>query len=155
MDTFRISKDFIRRQAIISWLSLFAVAIIVGYQLQKDRSDPAISLAGGLGVVLFATFYIRRSYKKRLTLDLGHSLVLTPDAVLLRDSATETRVPYSSIERMKVHKALIGDYWFSLRVTGLGEAKYYGYEDVRRLILQLADKLGSERISGRLPGAST
>jgi hypothetical protein len=153
MEAFRISKDHMRKHTFWLWMSLIVVALIVGYQVQKDRSDPIVSAVVAVALVVGAAFYFRRIYKRSADIDSRHSLVLSADALVLHDGPTERRIPYASIEQMKVRKALLGEYWFTLRVSGLGEERYYGYEEVNRLICSLASKLKEGCVSGRLPSA--
>jgi hypothetical protein len=152
METFRISKNSLRRQAAGFCVALLAVVMIVAYQYGTHRTDRASFLVVGVAAVIFAA-YFRRTYKRTRGLALGHSLLLTADAVVLHDGAVERRISYSSIEQMKVHRRFLGDLWFTLHTTSPGVKRLYGYENMNQLVQVLASKLARDRVSGRLPDA--
>ena len=103
-----------------------------------------------VALVVFAIvcFSFVRVHRHTIAYAANHALLLTQDAILLRDGGTERRVPYSAIELLKIRRPYFGEPWFSLKYVGLTEDRFYGYERMDRLLLALIARLPPDRVKG-------
>ena len=148
-ETFRISQTHLRRQPL--WFGLvivLVVALVAGQFWNDEAMDIASTVLFGVAVLAIATFAFVRTHREMKMYAANHVLVLTDDAILLRDGATERRIPYSAIERLKIRQPLFGDRYFLVKCSGLTEDKFYGYESVERLLSALIAKLPPDRVKG-------
>jgi hypothetical protein len=153
MQTYRISSLHLRRQVINFALTGVLVVALVGYKFWEERSQPwrhATFIAFIFGVIWL---YLKHTHRREVAFAQQHSLELSDDCIVLHDGPTERRIPYESVERMRVHKPILGSPWFSLQVRGLGRETYYGYEEMISLISMLRSKLPKEVVSGDVPSA--
>jgi hypothetical protein len=91
-----------------------------------------------------------KNYTTGVAFAAGHSLVLSGDALLIRDGPTERRVPYDAIELLTIRRPSFGAPNFVLKVANIPADTFYGYEDIEGLISALASKIPRERVKGRL-----
>ena len=126
------------------------LAVVTASQLlsSTDKKGP-LMFAMALAIAI-AGFMYWRNYATGVAFAAGHSLILSGDAMLIRDGPTERRIPYGAIELLTVRRPLFGQPSFILKVANIPADTFYGYEDIERLILDLASKLPRERVKGRL-----
>ena len=147
-NTYRLSDGLALRQF---WLSLgLTLLILAGVTFKSLREGEDISMVYvAIAVAVFAVFFYRRTYKQAQAVAAIHSLVLDADAVLIRDGATEQRIPYAAIEHLRIHRSPFGAVSFTLKGSGLSGAPFYGYDNMEDLVSALSNRLPGERISGR------
>ena len=148
-ETYRISNGTARRQLVMASAFVAIVLMFCAWRWHLQGRDDWTSVATIAMAVIITTVYFRKTYDRSRARAARHALILTPDAILMRDGATERRVPYSSIERLKVRRSPISGAYFILRIEGVGEESYYGYENIERLISSLASHVPTDRIDGK------
>ncbi len=151
---YRISQRMARRQLAVSSVmtgSILAVVMVLQFLSSSNgRGSLAFAMAA---VVAIAGFMYWKNYKTGLAFAATHSLVLSGDALLVRDGPTERRIPYDAVELLTVHRPRFGPPNFTLKVANIPADTFYGYEDIDGLISALASKLPRERVKGLLVGA--
>ena len=147
-ETFRISQSQLKQHRLWFALLFVLVIVIVASQFWNDKAESIWSAAlVGIVMLVIAGFGFVRTYRGLKMYAANHALVLTDDAMLLRDGATERRIPYSAIECLKIRR-YFGDPYFLIKCAGLTEDRFQGYESVDRLLSALLAKVPHDRVKG-------
>ena len=146
-ETYRISDAFARRQLLLSSGGVLFVLVLL-YILNTSK-EPSMLFAMAT-VAVIAGVALWRNYKSAASFAASHVLLLTEDAILLRDGPTERRIPYTGIELLTVRRPFVGRPSFTLKVKGIPKDTFYGYEDIDQLLSTLASRLPSDRVKDRL-----
>lgn len=150
-ETFRISERHVKRQKLIYVQMLVVVVAILIAQLwwNEHGVDP---VAGGLfavGALAITGFAFIRAYRHTKTFKTRHVLILTDEAILLREGEIEQRIPYGAIQSLKIRKPYFGgERHFLITCAGMSPIKFYGYESIERLLSALVAKLPRDRVRG-------
>ena len=147
-ETFRISKSLARQQLMTTSVLTMIIVAFCAYRWEATGRGGATSLAAIAMIAVIGAVVYGRQYKRATRFAANHELVLTKDAIVLRDGETERRVPYESIEKMKIRHPPVGKANFTLEIRGVGSESYYGYEEIDRLIADLARQLPRDRVVG-------
>ncbi len=129
------------------------VLAFVGYRLFSSGENTGSSIVAiAMAAVIAGVMYVR-NYKTGVAFAANHTLILTADTILVRDGASELKIPIAAVELLKIHRPPFGDASFALKVQGVPKETYYGYEHIDRLIASLARKLPSSRVEGQVEHA--
>jgi hypothetical protein len=147
-DTYRLSEGLALRQFSISLgLTLLVLAGLTFKWLREGEGAATVYLM--IAIAAFAVFFFRRNYKQAQGVAKTHSLTLSSDALLIRDGATEQRIPYDAIELLRIRRPIFGAANFTLKVSGLPGGPFYGYDDIEGLIAALSTRLPGDRVTGK------
>jgi hypothetical protein len=147
-DTYRLTEGLALRQF---WLSFgLILLVLVGITFKSIfAGEDASMVYVVVPVAVFAFFYCRRTYTQAQAVAAIHSLSLSKDAILIRDGATEQRIPFDAIELLRIRRsALFGTVSFTLKGSGMSGASFYGYDNMEGLVSGLSSRLPGDRVSG-------
>ena len=147
---YRISPSVARNQFVASSLLTLLVLVFYAVKSLPDDGEKWSTMVVLVAVAVGGGFFYWRIYKQGVAFAASHTLNLGSDSILLRDGATETKIPYSAIELLKVRRPYVGKANFILKVTDLPAVTHYGYEDIEGLRSALASRLPRDRVVGRV-----
>ena len=98
-----------------------------------------------IAVVIAGVMYAR-NYQRSVTFAANHALMLTSDTILIRDGASERRIPFNAIELLKVRRSYFGEANFILKVAGIRTEEFHGYDEADALISSLTRRLPRDRV---------
>lgn len=148
--TYRISQRFYnhhRRKPLYSLITALVATILVYFLVLKGKTDlTAIVIV----LVLFVVF-VRQFFRTKRGIDLflptlrSHELTLKEEELVFNDDGQKTSIFYQSIKRVKVtHRARVT--YISIEQMNGTEFPMYDYEDAKKLVDDLEERLGSTKI---------
>jgi hypothetical protein len=147
-ETYRISDKLAGRQLVLSSFAILAVVAfgVCRSVLNGTGEDSQVFVIAV--VVVIGAVVCWRNYKQAAAFAANHSFTLLSEAILIRDGASERKIPIAAIELLKVRRPPFGSVSFTLKVEGIPVETFYGYEHIDRLVSSLAGKLTSDRVQG-------
>jgi hypothetical protein len=146
---FRISPSSLRQGRLNPIFAILMVGGITGYAYTQGQKFTLFNVSGliTLAAVLAALAWWNR--RKYLQWAEKHSLTVGHDAVIFHDGDVETRVPYSSITRLKVKRSGSTTRRAEMQHSNGLKDDLSGYEGLPELINSLKQKVPEDRVIER------